>query len=510
MNKLEASAELLRRRRARAGLVEFCRYTRKNYAPGPHHYTLCRELDAVVRGDVLRLIVEMPPRHGKTYHVSEALPARFLGAHRGASVISTSASEPLAIRSGRQVRKIIESPQYQALYPGTGLSREARASGEFLTEAGGFYLATGIHGGFMGSGADLLVIDDPFRSRGEANSLLVRDRVWSACDDLETRLEPGARVVILHTRWHSDDLIGRVLQRSEDRPASQQWRRVALPMIADESPAWERVEAGQGTEHDRALYDRERALWPERWDLAHCREVRRRSPPLTWAALYQQQPSGARGDFFETDKIERFGVSAEPSQGGMPERVRKYLCADFGVRAGGDSTEIYAVGIDPRGHWWVYGGWSARTTADIWGVALVDMIERERPDLVAGEAGVIRRATEPFIKMLLDERRLYTSWAWPTRSGSKQESAVSLQGIVALGRLHVAATNWGDRLVAQLEAFPTAADDHGVDALANLGLAADQSPGAFAAPEVVPSPNPSDRWERARARAAGGNSWKTL
>ena len=414
---------------------------------------------------------------------------------------------------------MVASEDYQLLFPGTRLDRRSDASDEFATSEGGLYLAVGMTGSFMGTGANLLIVDDPFKSRAAAESPTIRRRVMSSYDDLENRLEPGAVVVVMHTRWHEADLVGNI-ETTRIRTGIEKWHRITSPMIANECPQWEQVEACErGTaeneqdaanQRDADAYEIERALWPEHYDIDACRAIRRRVPQRTWVSLYQQRPSSEQGGFFLRESIQRFAPTADETDGGQPSNLNLYLACDYGVTEDGDRTEIYLVGIDERNHWWVLECWKGSVSSDVWCGALVDLVVEHRPHAVAGEAGVIRRAVEPFITLMMDESRAATVFLWASRGSNKSACAVGLQGIASMRRLHVAYGNWGDELVAALVAFPTSDDDHGVDALANLSLCMEQTPGAFALP-VDGGHNRRDKWAEAfrRARSDAASGWKT-
>lgn len=488
--------------------------------PAGQQDTICIEVDSP--SHLFLAGRHMVPTHN-SYHVSEAFPAHLLGLFPHQNVIATSHGDAQARRFGRRVRNLILTPEYQEVFPGTRLDRRTDAQDEFMTQAGGLYLAVGIHGSFMGTGGDCVIVDDPFKSRKDADSPTIRANVQTAYDDLENRLEPNAVVVCMHTRWHDDDLVG-FLERTRIKTGKEKWHRITFPMIQDECPRWEKVEAesrenrgrieesSSGTvfRGDIDAYNRERALWPERYSLDAARAIRRRVPRRTWVALYQQRPHEEEGGFFQKDWIQRFAPTAPESQGGPPRNVNTYLACDYGVREGGDTTELYRVDIDERGHWWVTDAWCGSENSAVWCGALVDLIAQHKPDAVAGEAGVIRRAVEPFLKLMMDESRLATVFLWAVRSSNKQASATGLQGIASMRRLHVAHGDWGDKLVHVLCAFPTSDDDHGVDALANLALCMEQTPGAFAVQEKQDDTRP-DRWESIMRRARSGDSsgWKT-
>ena len=503
MDAADASQIVLERRAARESLGAFCSYLDSRYIHAEHHRRLCEALERLERRESKRLLVEMPPRHGKSLHVSERFPCWWLGRNPSDQIISTSHSDPQAVRFGRKVRRTIASQRYQSLFPGTRLDQRANASSEFATQADGFFLCVGIHGAFMGAGADLLVIDDPFKSRAAADSPSYRAAVQTAYDDLETRLMPGGVIVILHTRWHDDDLIG-FIERERIATGAEHWDRVTMPLIENECQNWERVENGDAEPHDVEAYQQECALWPEWFDIEYARQRRRTTPRRTWVSLYQQTPSQETGDYFQRDWLQRFRL------GEHPRNVRSYLCGDFGVAAGGDSTELYQVDIDESGHWWVVDGWHDSVTSDVWTAQAVSMMRNCRPVAFCGESGVIRRAVEPFLLMLMGEERVYTQLLWSTRNTDKEASARPLQGIASMGRLHVPLTDWGNRLVSQLVAFPTSKEDHSIDALANLGLAMEQTPRAFSKPKETETP-PRDRWKELMERSRGGGrqDWKT-
>lgn len=516
-----ASEHLLRRRRARRSLAAFSDFVSRDYIHAPHHATLCQALDDLAARRTKRLIVEMPPRVGKSFHVSERFPALLMGMFPHQNIIAASHGDAQARRFGRRVRNIILTPEYQELFPGTRLDARTNAQDEFGTQAGGLYLAVGIHGSFMGCGAHCLIVDDPFRSRRDADSPTIRANVQLAYDDLENRLEPNAVVVIMHTRWHDDDLVG-FIERTRIKTGKEQWTRVTFPMIENECPRWQKVENSTRTpetdpetsetvtQRDLDAYDQERALWPERYDLEAARAIRRRVPRRTWVSLYQQAPHEEEGGFFHRDWIQRFAPTLPEEQGGPPSNVNTYLTCDYGVKKGGDTTEIYRVDIDERGHWWVTDAWCGSEESSVWCGALVDMVRDTNPDAVTGEAGVIRCAVEPFINIMMDESRLATVFLWASRTSNKQAMATGLQGIASMRRLHIAHGDWGDKLVQVLCAFPTSDDDHGVDALANLSLCMEQTPGAFALPSTAEHTT-EGRWERIMREARQGTSkaWKS-
>ena len=218
-----------------------------------------------------RLIVTMPPRHGKSLHVSESLPAWYLGNHPERRIIAASHTASLAYTFSRRVRNKLADPRWP--FPGVAVADDKGAVQSWDTNRGGGYIAVGVGGSPTGHGGDLVLIDDPIRSAADADSQVIRDALWEWYQGtLRTRLEPGGSIVITATRWHEDDLTGRLLAAQER--GGERWRHVHLPAI-DETT---------GT-----------ALWPERWPRDALDAIRRSVGTRAWTAQYQGAPAPAEG-----------------------------------------------------------------------------------------------------------------------------------------------------------------------------------------------------------------------
>jgi predicted phage terminase large subunit-like protein len=270
---------------------------------------ICGALQRVTTGDTNRLMIFCPPRHGKSALVTIRYPIWRLERDPTLRVIVASYNQLLANRFSRQSRRIA-----------TGrieLDRERRAVEEWQTAEGGTYRAIGVGAGITGQGGDLIMIDDPVKSREEAESAAYRQMVWEwYTDDLWTRREPGASMVLIQTRWHEDDLAGRILA-SEDGP---NWTVINLP-----------AEAEQGDPLGRELGA---ALCPERYDLSALREIRVVLGPYGYTALYQQRPTPPGGGMFKREWFDVVG--AAPAQAA---RVRAW------DRAATDKDGDYTVGL---------------------------------------------------------------------------------------------------------------------------------------------------------------------
>ncbi|MFT9071094.1 MAG: terminase family protein, partial [Acetobacter orientalis] len=232
-----AQNELATRKQARTSLLGFTHYTMPDYRCGPHHALLCQKLEAVAQGHITRLMVFMPPRHGKSELVSRRFPAWYLGQHPTRQVIAASYGATLAQDFGRSVRNLVTTQPFQALFPGVKLAPDSAAKDVWHTAQGGSYTAAGVGGGLTGKGAHLAIIDDPIKDRQEAESPARRLAVWAWYRAvLRTRLMPGGAIVLVMTRWSPDDLAGRLLADMQNA-TGEAWHTLSLPAVAEAPPS---------------------------------------------------------------------------------------------------------------------------------------------------------------------------------------------------------------------------------------------------------------------------------
>jgi predicted phage terminase large subunit-like protein len=247
----------------------------------PHHELILAKLEAVERGEIKRLMIFLPPRHGKSLTSDTIFPAWYLGKHPEHHVISTSYSQELSEEFGRGVRNFLADPIHQAIFPTCKLSEDSTAAHRFNTTAGGAYYAVGRGGPITGRGAHLLLIDDPIKDGAESNSESVRKALHEWYRFVAyTRLMPGGAIIIIQTRWHEDDLAGRLLREH----GSENWDVLSLPAIAERDEDFRK--AGE-------------ALWPEKYPLEELNRIRGTIGGPAWASLYQQRPAAAEGAIFK-------------------------------------------------------------------------------------------------------------------------------------------------------------------------------------------------------------------
>lgn len=298
----------LARRAAQRTLIQFTAYTKPDYQVNWHHFLLCDYLDKFIKGDIKRLLVFMPPQHGKSELVSRRLPAYLLGKNPKYKIIGASYSSDLAQSFNRDVQRIVDSPEYADLYPETylnGSNVRNDAKGGYLRNADifetvghkGFYKSVGVGGSLTGTPADIAIIDDPVKDAIEANSPTYRDRTWSWFTDvLSTRLHNESQVLITQTRWNEDDLSGRVLKSMEK--TGEKWEVLSLPAIkVNNESSYDEREIGE-------------ALWEDRHSKKRLEQVRL-SSPRTFASLYQQDPKPVKtgGEFYHSFDVEKHIIS---------------------------------------------------------------------------------------------------------------------------------------------------------------------------------------------------------
>lgn len=475
-----AARELLTRRAIRADITEWCR--RAGFEPAAHHRYLLAELDRVARGEIDRLAVFMPPGSAKSTYASVLYPAWYLARDPSRTIIAASHTQELAERFGRRVRNLIAE---HGPTLGLAVADDNRAAGRWETTAGGEYYAAGVTGSITGRRADLAIIDDPVRSREDADSETIRDRQWEWYRaDLVTRLKPGAAIVLIQTRWHEDDLAGRILEHERDR-----WRVVSLPMVAEADDPLGREPGAP--------------LWPE-WYTDQMRQDAQRDA-RTWSALYQQRPAPEDGDYFRAEWCRVIDVV--PAR----ETLRIYGGSDYAVTAdGGDYTVHAVVGLDSDGRMYLLDLWRKQASSDEWVEAFCDLVTAWRPIGWAEETGQIRAGVGPFLERRQRERRAFVAREqFPTR-GDKAVRAQSIRGRMALQGLYIPrAAPWWPALRSELLSFPAGKHDDQVDALGLVGQLLDRMTHGVAAASPVVKPARQD-YRRLESVGSYGSSIEVI
>ena len=269
---IELTEALNAKQLQRNGAESFLTYVKHmwpDFVEGRHHQIFAEKLERVARGELKRLIINMPPRHTKSEFASTYFPSWILGRNPKLKVMQITHTAELAFRFGRRVRDIIDSPDYQGVFPGVALKADSKSAGRWETNGGGEAFYSGIGGAVTGRGADLLVLDD-IHSEQDALSPTALDNAWEYYSSgPRQRLQPGGAIVIVMTRWSTKDLTGRLLSKQVEDHADQ-WEVVEFPAIFPESG---------------------KALWPEYWRLEELQGVKASLPVSKWEAQWMQNPT---------------------------------------------------------------------------------------------------------------------------------------------------------------------------------------------------------------------------
>lgn len=417
----------------------FTRYTKADYVVARMHQTIADALHQVELGNIKRLMIFTPPRHGKSELVSRRWPARYLGMFPNRQFIGASYGQELAGDFGRDVRNIIASQEYRRLYPNVSLATDSSAKGKWHTNKGGVYISAGVGVGITGRGADVLSIDDPIKDRAEAESPTIRESIWNwYTSTAYTRLMPGGAVVLTQTRWHEDDLAGRLLTKMAE--GGQQWHIINLPAINED-----------GT-----------ALWPERYSLEDFAAIRSNGE-RDWQALYMQDPRPLEGGLFKTAQLSI--LDAAPAGSNV-------------VRAWDLAATAQAGTNDPD---WTVGVKMLRTSEGRF--VILDMVRmRGGPEQVQaavmntaaqdGRACPVYLAQDPGQagkSQILDFTRRLAGWRVLSErvTGDKSTRAAPLAAQVNVGNVSLVKAPWNMTMIEELRGFPSAKHDDIVDAAAD-------------------------------------------
>jgi predicted phage terminase large subunit-like protein len=452
-----------RRELARRHLIDFAPMIVPNFDRAHHHELICDRLEALERGDIDRLMIAMPPRHGKSQLASRLFPAWFLGRNPTKQIIAASYNSDLAMDFGRDVRNIVGSNEYADVFPGVGLSSDSKAANRMNTNHGGTYIAAGVGTAVTGRGAHIALIDDPFKDRAEADSERTRDSVWAWYQStLYTRLMPSGGICVVNTRWHEDDLSGRLLNGSD------KWEMLELPAISV---------TGQ-------------ALWPSWYPLPALQRIKDNIGPREWSALFQQKPQPDEGTYFKRDWLKNWTE--------RPMHLNIYGSSDYAVTEGGGDYTVHTVwGVDSETNLYRLAQWRGQSSADVWIERMIDMIASWRPLAWFGEAGVIQKAIEPMLRRRMLERKTLCRLEWVASIHDKATRARGFQARAAMGKV------WFEPQadLSEFLIFPAGKHDDQVDTASLIGRVLDDTHPAII-PAKGPRLNPTDyRGTRAPSQA---------
>ena len=272
---LEELDDAKSRIKSKKSYLSFVKSQWSAFIHGDHHEIMAEAFERVAKGELKRLIINMPPRHTKSEFASYLLPAWFLGLYPDKKIIQTAHTAELAVGFGRKVRNLVNSQDYKRIFTDVSLQADSKAAGRWNTNKGGEYFAIGVGGAVTGKGADLLIIDDPHSEQEGASSdinVFNKTYEWYTSGPRQ-RLQPNGAIVVVMTRWHQRDLTGQIVDASIKRGGSDEWEVIELPAILP-----------SGT-----------PLWEEFWKLEELEALKAELPSSKWSAQYQQDPTAEEG-----------------------------------------------------------------------------------------------------------------------------------------------------------------------------------------------------------------------
>lgn len=471
--------ELARRELARRHLLPFVKRFNESYDAGWVHRIICDELEAfeeaVVQKQSPRLIIEIPPRHGKSELVSRMFPAWFLGRNPKLEVIAASHTTSLAMDFSRKVRGVFRSEAFGTVFRDARISEDSQAAEHWRTSHGGGYTAVGVGSAVVGKGASALLIDDPVSGSDDAESFNAREAIKSWYQtEAYTRLAPGGGVMIIMQRWHDEDLSG-WLQTRADKGEGEAWRVVRFPALAEE---------------DEPHRKKGEPLHPSRYSLELLNNIRRNMTPRQWEALYQQNPVPDDGAYFLKDFFRFY----DPADLPQTDQLMVYSTWDLaiGQNEQNDYTAGFTAGLSATDDIYIldhhHGRWNAMEMVE----KILDDQKRWGSQIVGLEKGHIQMTLGPFMNKRMAERRQMGFLLHPLAVGrrDKQSRARSIQGRMQQGRVHWPRNApWLAGAMRELMRFPNAQHDDRADALGHLGLLLDEM-----APKRQPAPKPVKSW----------------
>ena len=442
---------------SRNNLMAFVKTTMPSYKIGWVHREICgRLMEFLVKVEQKkspRLILTMPPRHGKSQLVSKHFPAWCFGVDPNISIIASSYGDDLSKRVNKDVQRIMDNPIYHEVFPRTCLSTKRNAGGYNMAmrtmdlfEIPGFsgsFRSTGVGGGITGMGCDILCIDDPFKDRKSADSPTVRQSVWDwYTSTAYTRLSPGGGVLVTVTRWHENDLVGRLLDAMKQE-GGDRWTIINYPAVA---------------EHDEPHRKKGEALHPDRYPLEMLHKIRNNIGSYDWGALYQQHPTPRGGGVFKKNWIRHWTT--------RPKVVDRMIQSwDFTFKDAASSDNV-------SGQVWARVGGDFYLLDNEWGkmdfVAQVRAMQRTSSKWPEALEKVVEdKANGPAIISALGSR-IPGIIPYNPR-GSKTARAYAISPLFEAGNVYLPPMDeehpWVKNFIYEMLAFPNGAHDDQVDAM---------------------------------------------
>lgn len=449
------------------------------YQRTAHGDLLCKLIEEIETGVRKRTAVSIPPQHGKTLHLSLMGPAWILGRNPRARIIVATYNETRASELGNDFRKLVQSPVFRDIFPKFELANGSKSSTSMKTTLGGRIFFVGLGGTVTGRTADYFIIDDPMKDDEELQSPIFREKMWKWFYSVAySRGSKRTCMLVLHTRWHADDLIGRLCDPSHpDR--NRRYEGIAddwlylnisgvirdqgladllgLKLVSQTEP---KIVGAFGSEPISAL-------WEENKDLAFFAQWKA-GEPRTFSALVMGQPTIEDGEYFTKDSIVEYEMAD------LPRNLKVYGASDHAVseKQNRDESVIGCIGIDEDDNIWILPDIvMAQMPTDRTVEELIVQFKVHSPLLWWMESELISKSFGPFLHKRMTEERVYITIETVTPSKDKQIRARAIQGRMSMGKVRFPRfAPWYARAKSQILQFPYGAHDDFVDWLAHIGM----------------------------------------
>ena len=428
--------------RATSSFIDFCQYVWPEMLVGEHHKLIAKKLDEVVSGKCKRLIIAMPPRHGKSQMGSYLFPAYLMGKRPDAKLIVGSHTAELAQRFGRMIRNLVDDSRYKELFPDTVLAADSKAAGRWATSQGGEAFFIGKGGAMTGRGGDIVVLDDILDEQ-DAISETAMQNTWEWYESgPRQRLQPGGAIVLINTRWKTDDVAGRLLKMQSNLKADQ-WEVLEFPAILPSG----------------------KPLWPEYWKLDELEKVKFSIGLPKWNAQWQQQPTNDEGAILKREWWKRWEYEDPPPCEYVIQSYdtaySKKETADYSVIStwgvftpdADSGPNIILLGVR-RGRW---------DFPELKRVALEEY-KYYNPDNVLIEAKATGTPLQQELRRLGIPVTMYSPGGRKTGT-DKISRANAIAPIMESGMVWAPRTEWGDEMIEECAAFPNGSNDDQVDSM---------------------------------------------
>lgn len=462
--------------------------TLSKYQITPQARLLCQIMEKVERREIQRVGISIGPQMGKSQILSRGAPAWMTGRNPSLNMILGSYNQDFANEFGDDVRAIVNSAAHKQVFPDHELRIGGAAKSLLITSKNGKSAFVGVGGSGTGKPADVFVVDDPIRNDDDAQSEVHRARVWNWFTKVaNTRIHNDSAIVVVHTRWHEDDLLGRLCD--PDHPErnkqyagiSDDWEYYNLPAIIDDPKLAQALGLTLEIQSDPLVKSQFgskpiAALWPERFSLPFLAK-QKRMDKRGFMSLRMGKPAPEDGDYFKDSDLVLYH-----SMGELPKNLRKYGASDHAVteKQKNDPSVIGCVGIDDQDDIWVLPDivWDRMETDGIV-EALLDQFKRHTPQLWWMESELISKSFGPFLRKRMHEESIYTTIDPVTPTKDKKSRARSIQGRMRMKKVHFPAfASWWSDAHNELMKFPYGTHDDFVDWLAHIGQGLTKEVGA--------------------------------